>query len=158
MSFGASAGVFGAVNTGYSITCSLIKEWNSVPRAKVLAVSKEVGKHIGGDVADHTAEKLIQQANASETLHRRMLERAERKIESLTRNAARSARARYLRRVERKIANRQAETLAAQRGLDAAGRTARVGTVLKTGAPIIFAAWDILEAIGGFQEDWAAGR
>lgn len=154
MAFGGGGTAIGAVSTGYGLTCTIMKEWNSVPTAKALAISKDLGKAAGGEVIDKTADHILKKAAASQTLQQKMLDKATRQIDHYARMVNEAGKQRVRNRAAQKLAQRQIQQQTAQQGLKQAGNLARAGQVAKYGAPIIFAAMDIWDGVSDFREIW----
>jgi hypothetical protein len=158
IALGGSATAFGGLSTGFSITCSVIKEWNNVPQAKVIAVSKDVGKYVGGEILDKTADHMLKQAAASQSLHQKLLEKASRQIDHYSRMIAQTARDRVKRNATKKLAEKAVQKQTAQQGLKEAAQVSKIGQAVKTGSPILFAAWDIWDGITDYAETWEQTR
>lgn len=152
MALGGSATAFGGVSTGFSITGSIIKEWNHIPSAKMMAVSKDVGKYAGGEALDKTADYMLKKATASQTLHQKLFDKASRQVDHYSRQIAQTARQRVKRRAVTKLSEKVAQQQTAQQGLQQATRLSQAGQWVKTGAPILFAAWDIWDGITDYAE------
>lgn len=158
LAFGGSGTAIGAVSSGYGLTCTIIKEWNSVPSAKVLAISKDVGKAAAGEAIDRTADHMLKQAAASQTLQQKLLDKASRQIDHYSRMVAEAGRQRVRSRAARKLTEKVVQQQSAQQGLRQASNLARAGSVVKYGAPIVFAAMDIWDGISEFGEIWDQTR
>jgi uncharacterized Zn-binding protein involved in type VI secretion len=155
VAFGGSGTAIGAVSSGYGLTCTIIKEWNSVPSAKALAISKDVGKAVGGEAIDKTADHILKKAAASQTLQQKMLDKATRQIDHYARMVSQTGRQRVRNRATQKLAQKQIQQQTAQQGMRQAANLGRAGTALKFGAPIIFAAMDIWDGVSDFREVWS---
>jgi hypothetical protein len=154
LAFGGSGTAIGAVSSGYGLTCTIIKEWNSVPSAKALAISKDVGKAVGGEAIDKTADHMLKKAAASQTLQQKLLDKASRQIDHYSRMVAEAGRQRVRNKAAQKLAERKIQQQSAQQGLRQAGNLAKAGQVLKYGAPIVFAAMDIWDGVSDYREIW----
>lgn len=154
LAFGGSGTAIGAVSGGYSVTCTIIKEWNSVPSAKALAISKDVSKAVGGEVIDKTADHILKKAAASQTLQQKLLDKATRQIDHYARMVAEAGRQRVRNKAAQKLAQRQIQQKTAQQGLRQATNLGKAGTAMKFGAPIVFAALDIWDGVSDFREIW----
>ena len=158
LAFGASGTAFGATSTAFSITCSLIKEWNAAPTAKVVAVSKDTGKYLAGEAIDKTADYMVKKAGVSQALHEQMLAKADRLIDHYSQMIARTGRQKVKKRAMSKLGENLAKHEVAQQGIKQSSQLGKAAGALKTGAPIVFAAWDIWDAVGDFRETWADTR
>jgi len=117
-----------------------------------MAVSKDVGKAVGGEVADKTADKILKTAAASESLQQQLYDKACRQIDHYSKMIAETARQRVKNRATKKLGEALVKHTTAEEGLKRAGQVAKVGQVLKVGAPIVFAAWDIWDGISDYNE------
>ncbi|MBE7542088.1 MAG: hypothetical protein KJZ84_15275 [Bryobacteraceae bacterium] len=143
---------------GVPVTCSVIKEWHSVPSAQVLPVSKDLGKQLVGDAADKAADHMLEQAAASQTLHQKMFDKALRGIDHYSRMLAQTARQKVRNKAMKKLGEKITQHGVAEQGLHQAGRVIQAGRAVKTGVPIIFAAWDILDAFSDSSETMQSVR
>jgi hypothetical protein len=162
MALGAKAGWFGAVNTGYSIATALAKTWDDVPKSKILAVSKEGGKYIGGQVGEALGNRIIAKGAEKIGLQDKLLGEATRKIDQYGRIAENTISQRLAGHARAKGYTAAASQKAAREGLGAAqtegAKRAALGGVVKTATVVVFAAWDIIDGISDFRETWADTR
>jgi hypothetical protein len=158
ITLGASAGTFGAVNTGYSITCSVIKTWNDVPSAKVVGIGTEVGKAVAGEASDRYGASLISKAAEQIGLQETLIGECRRKIDMYGRVNNNTISQRLAGHARAKSYVQQANLSQAQQGLQSAQqqqlqKTAAAGA-LKTVTVVFFAAWDILAEASDFRDTW----
>ncbi|MCL4797363.1 MAG: hypothetical protein KJZ84_22545 [Bryobacteraceae bacterium] len=159
---GASAGKFGAVNATYNITCSLIKTWEQVPSAKILAVGKETFKAAGSEAGGAYGKHLITQAAGNAALQQELVQEASRRIDTYSRIAENTISQRLAGHARAKRYGWQAKQQAAQQGLQTAqtegARRAAAGSFLRSATAIVFAGWDIYDGITDFNAAWADTR
>ncbi|HRJ17494.1 MAG TPA: hypothetical protein PLF84_00560 [Bryobacteraceae bacterium] len=158
ISLGASAGWFGAVNTGYSIATSLAKTWDDVPKAKVVGVSKELGKWGGGQAGEALGNRIIAKGAEKIGLQEKLLGEASRKIDQYGRIAENTISQRLAGHARAKGYTAAASQRTAREGLEAAqtegAKRAVVGGAVKTATVVVFAAWDIIDGLCDFKETW----
>jgi hypothetical protein len=150
---GASSLAFGATGFGFSATNSIIKTWEKGPSAQVAAVSLDTGKAAVSEAGGHVAGHVIEHALKEQAHSQQIIKSAEGQIrkysERLAQAGLRKAAARkatsIVQGATRQIA-RQTETIAGMANkMKWAGRAAK-------GIPVVFAAWDIIDAIGDYNE------
>ncbi len=154
--FGAPEIALAGVAAGNEIICSFIRDWHGAPQAKLLAVGKELGQYGGEKLMDAAGEHVVGRAAQLRAQHARLLAKAERRIEHYSRMIAETARTKVARRAGKQLVKAQARQALAKEGIESAGQVARLGRGIRYAAPIVFAAWDIWDALKDLGEDWRA--
>jgi hypothetical protein len=154
---GAGATVFAAAGAAHSITHSVIKNWEGGTGAQVAGIAWEGGKattsEIGGHIAGNTLENALKGGVRSEQLIRGF-------EGEIRQQSARLAQEGLRRKARQKAAGILADRtarVAAQRGaIETAGRTAVNAARVGKGIPVVFAAWDIIDAFSDYRETTGA--
>lgn len=151
----ATAATAGVVNTAYSVTGSLVSNWYKAASAKVVGVTIEGAKAAGGKLAGDAGEKMFQQGAAMLAANQATMLGAVEKMRSAQNgfmNAARhKSRASSLRAVGRAADEVSGAARNMQQGRAAMG----AGSRIMVGAAIFFAAVDVVQGIGEYQDDTA---
>ncbi len=156
---GASATTFGLAGLGYSTTNTIIKTWEQGPTAKVAAISVDVGKYaaseVGGKVTGHLADKaLAQQARSSQ-----IISSAEGQIRKYSQKLAEEGlRKRQIAKANSIIGQSQRQVASEGAKFAKAGTAAKMARGAGAGIPVVFAAWDIMDAWGDYQDTVKAAR
>ncbi len=161
---GASATAFGAAGFGYSVTNSIIKNWEQGPTAKVAAIinqdtGKDTGKYLasegGGKVAGVVLDKALeQQARSSQ-----IIRSAEGQIRKYSQRLAEQSLSKAQMRKANNIIQRSTQQAATQKATHAGATTLAKGArVAGVAIPVVFAAWDIIDAWSEYQDTMKAVR
>lgn len=160
---GASATTFGVAGLGASLTNSIIKNWEQAPTATVAAINADTGKDVGkyvasegaGAVASLQLVKALEGMGRSDQILRSLQGEIEKQSAKLAQEGLKRSAAR---RAGNRLATAQAQ--AALRTAEQAGfrQTARVAGTAMRGIPVVFAAWDILDAITDYNQTVAGAR
>lgn len=150
---GKAASIFlGAIPTGYGVATSLIKDWDSMSTARLLAFvgMKEVAKKGTEAGLSSTAQTTVVNAALDMELHGKALKDSRKALDVQRTRMARKIRTSPT--AARKLAERRARVEAAERGVQGAVRSGVGGRLLGHSIPVVFAAWDIFEGIKDFNE------
>ena len=150
----ASATAF-FVGTGYSVTCAWLKDPQQAKKAKVAAVALELGKAAASQAGDKAAElqaakALLQQRQAELALAEasRKVRRYQEKLGKIGLLKSRSAKKRAAAHLNKGLSERSI----AQASRSAASGKVKMAQRAGTGVSVVFAAWDIIEALGEFRD------
>lgn len=156
---GVGASGFAAAGLAHSVTHSVIKNWDAGAGAQVAGIAIEKSKAKASDLAGTGAERLLDKALASSANAENIVRSVQGEInkqsnrlaqQTLTRKAAEKASSRIA-AGNAQLATRTAELAARNRNV----ALARAGGVA---VPVVFAAWDIMDAINDYRETTAANR
>jgi hypothetical protein len=150
---------FAVAGTGNAMTHSLIKTWEQGPSAKLVAVSMDAGKAVASEGGGAIAGGVLVRALAGSAKTAQIIKSAEGEIAKYSaRLAQEGLRKKAAAKATNIVAQRTAQVTAqqaAQHGFQAtAGRAAAVGMFL----PVVFAAWDIWDAVSDYRNTMAANR
>lgn len=150
---GAGGTAFAAAGTAHSVIHSVIKTWEGGGGAKVAAVSTDLGKSVASEGGGHWAGHGLEKALAGSERAEQIIRSAEGEIRKWSQKLAEGGLRKAAQRkgagiVARQTANVQAQTAARQSFQKGAVTMARVGKVI----PVVFAAWDILDAVGDYND------
>lgn len=150
---GASAAAFGAVGFGYSATGSIIKTWEDGPKAKMAAVSMDAGKAAASEAGGTMAQAGVSRALADQARSEHIIRSAEGQIRKHSERLGQEGLRKAAMRKSKNIVQRSTAQVAKESdSLARAGKMAKdMGKVAK-GIPVVFAAWDILDAWGEYQD------
>lgn len=151
----AVAATAGMINTAYSVTGSLISNWHKAASAKVVGVTIEGAKAVGGKLAGDAGENMFKQGAAMVAANQEAMIAAAEKM-TLARNGFISA-VRHKSRAHslRAMAKAGDEVNAAARNMQQGRAAMGAGSRLAVGAAIFFAAVDVIQGICEYQEDTA---
>jgi len=151
----AMAATAGLVNTAYSVTGSLISNWYKAASAKVVGVTIEGAKAVGGKLAGDAGEKMFKQGAAMVAANQQAMLAAAEKM-TLARNGFMSA-VRHKSRAHslRAMAKAGDDVSTAARSIQQGRAAMSAGSRVAVGAAIFFAAVDVIQGIGEYQEDTA---
>lgn len=150
---GTSAAGFGLTGLGYSVTNNIIKTWEQGPAAKVAAVSVDVGKYAASETGGHLAGQAVERAVTQQGRSAQIIKSAEGQVRKYSEKLAQEG----LRRAQaRKATNivQQSQRQIAREGANMAkaGNMAKLARGTGAGIPVLFAAWDIIDAWGDYQD------
>jgi hypothetical protein len=150
---GASGAAFGTAGLGISVTNTIVKTWENGPEAKLAAVSMDAGKaavsEAGGTVAQSAVHKALTQQARSEQIIRSAEAMIKQHSERLARDDLRKGSLRKSRNIVEKSTRQVARESDA---LTRAGNLARQAGTFAKGIPVVFAAMDIIGALGDYQQ------
>lgn len=140
------------VSLGYSLSCTVIKNWRASGLAQAVAV--DLGKATLSEGVDQAAEAGAVKALAQHAKNEQVL----RSVQGMVRQSSARLRAQGL---SRRQAQMTSNGLAHAQGLEASatqqlalGRPLlRVANGVRVAVPVVFAAWDVWDAIEDFRED-----
>lgn len=153
---GGSATAFGATAFGHSVVGSMVKNWESAPTASVVAINADTGQDAGKYIAEEVGGKLAERA-ATEAMRN---SGHAKQIISSANGLIKQHSERLASDVLRKAAMKKSQNILARSTTQVAQQTARVGRaqsvlgaarVAGKGVPIVFAAWDIMDAWSDYQ-------
>lgn len=150
---GASAGAFSAVGLGYSVTGSVIKTWEDGPKAKIAAVSMEVGKAAVSEAGGTMAQNAFDRALTEQARSKQIISSAEGQIRKHSERLAEEKLRQASLRKSRDIVERSTRQIAAESdNLARAGNAARHAGAAARGIPVVFAAIDIWDAFSDYRD------
>jgi hypothetical protein len=150
---GASATTFGLGGLGYSMTNSIIKSWEQGPQAKVAAVSLDGGKYAASETGGKVAERVLEGAAAQQARSSQIIRSAEGQIRKYSqRLAEQGLRKAQVRKAQSIIGQSTAQAARESATLSSAARTAKLARGAGASIPVVFAAWDIIDAWGDYQD------
>jgi len=156
---GAGATAFAATGLAHSVTHSVIKSWDAGAGAQVAGIAMEGGKAGGSELAGKGATRVLDKALANSANAENIVRSVQGEInkqstrlaqETLTRKASEKA-SRRIAEDSARLTTRTAELAARNRNV----ALAKAGGVT---VPVVFAAWDIMDAISDYRETTAANR
>ncbi len=150
---GAGGTVFGGVGAAHSITHSIIKSWEGGAGAQVAGIAWEGGKAGVSEAGGHVAGNALEKALAGSARSEQLIKSFEGEIRKYSERLAQTG---LRKKAQQKAANIVADRTArvgvqqaAQQGFGRqAVNAARVGKTI----PVVFAAWDIIDAFGDYNE------
>jgi len=149
---GTGAAQFGATGFGYSAINTVIKTWEQAPEAKIAAVAVDTGKYAGNEIGGHVSGHFIGTALAQSQRSAQIIKSAEGQIRKMSaRLAQEHLRKAQIRKATSILAASQAQAARETANLAKAGQMAKLATGAAKGIPVVFAAWDILDAIGDYN-------
>jgi hypothetical protein len=156
---GASPAAFAIAGAAHSITHSVIKNWEDGPRAQVVGVSWETAKagtsELGGHIAGHSLEHALKgSAKAQQIIRSAEGEIAKYSARLTQEGLKRKAMA----KATNIIANRTAQVAMQKTAMQSFSRQARNAVRVGKGIPVLFAAWDIWDAVGDYRETIAVNH
>ncbi len=149
---GTGAAQFGATGFGYSAINTVIKTWEQAPEAKIGAIAVDTGKYAGNEIGGHASSHYIGAALAQSQRSTQIIKSAEGQIRKMSaRLAQEGLRKKQIRKATSILAASEAQAARETANLAKAGQMAKVATGAAKGIPVVFAAWDILDAIGDYN-------
>ncbi|MFW6076120.1 MAG: hypothetical protein ACOC71_00065 [Hyphomicrobiales bacterium] len=150
---GASGAAFGFAGVGISVTNTIVKSWEEGPTALLAAVSMDAGKAVvserGGTVAQSAVDKALTQQARSQQIIRS----AEGMIRQHSARLARDDLRKGSLRKSRNIVERSTQQVARESdALARAGNLAKHASAVAKGIPVVFAAMDIIGALGDYRQ------
>ncbi len=157
---GASATTFGLAGFGYSATNSILKTWEQGPQAKIAAVSVDTGKYVASEAGGKIAGGVLDKALAQQGRSAQIMSSAEGQIRKYSQKLAEETLRKGQRRKAQNIVHGATQQLARETAnFNKAAQTAKLARGVGVGIPVLFAAWDIKDAWGDYQETMqAVGR
>lgn len=156
---GAGAGTFGLTGLGYSMTNSLIKSLEGAPQAKVAAISTDAAKFSVSEGLGHVAGKTMDLALARGGKAAHIIRSAEGEIRKYSERLAQEGlKSKAQAKATNIIANATARKTAQEQIVAKSGQLLKGGRVLGTAVPVVFAAWDIMDAWGDYGDTVGAVR
>lgn len=150
---------FALAGAAHSITHSVIKNWDAGASAQLVGISTEVGKGGASELAGGAAGRALENALAGSAKAQSAIRSAEGEIRK---QSARLAQQGLTRKASEKAARRVADntTRVAARTAELAKHNTRAVGATAVGAtiPVVFAAWDIWDAVGDYRETMKANR
>jgi len=155
----AEISVSGGIQLGYGVAGEVVKGWSEVDRAKAIAIgtAKEGGKELLEKGIDKGAEKSLEASTKWAIAYRPKILSAMEKVKKYSFQVAHKAKTagggkKY------NIATRRLETATAEKaavlgGARTAIRVTKAIRVAKVSVPIIFAVWDVIEALHDYEEE-----
>jgi len=147
----------GYTKLGYDVLCQTIKPHDHVGE-NVKGVAYETGKYAGEKGADKLAEHAGEIGEHGLKQYGPKLLSAEQRIERYSKELARRFRSGKVKKIARRLDNATADRAAATRGLVGAERTVKAAKVAGKAVPLVFAAWDVIDAYHEYREDIGAGE
>lgn len=148
---GGAAVLSSAVSMGYGVTTSLIRHAGHSGAAQAVAI--QVGKGAAGETLTHVAKHQQLEALTRATKADHIVRSAEGQIRKYSQWVGQQGMSRSRLRKARNIVARSRVQAAAAEEAAARGRTAaKFAGRAAVAVPIIFAAWDIIEAIQEYNE------
>ena len=153
-----------AVTTAYGVAGDVIKGWGHSGRAKVIAigVTKELGKDARKEAlhqaADKAAEKGVEASTHWALNYLPKIRAAEAKVARYSAEVARKVKFRKAKIANRRFNQAMAQKAEALQGARKAIRVTKATRVVQRSIPVIFAAWDVLDAIHDYQEETGGGE
>jgi len=156
---GASATTFGLAGLGYSTTNSIIKTWEQGPTAKVAAVSLDLGKYAASEGSGKVAGVMLDKALEQQARSSQIISSAEGQIRKYSQKLAQeSLRKRQIAKATNIVQRSQQQVAQESAKLAKAGTMGRMARGAGAGIPVVFAAWDIMDAWGDYQDTVQAAR
>ncbi|WP_332698089.1 hypothetical protein [Bosea sp. (in: a-proteobacteria)] len=156
---GATAAGFAIAGAAHSITHSVIKNWDAGANAQVVGIATEASKAGSSEVAGRVAGRVLDNALAGKETAQSAIRSAEGEIQK---QSARLAQQGVTRKASAKAARRVADntTRVAARTAELAKHNSRAvgATAVGVAIPVVFAAWDVLDAYSDYRETTAANR
>jgi len=156
---GATGTGFALAGAAHSITHSVIKNWDAGAGAQIVGISTEVAKGGGSELMGAGAGRALENALAGSAKAQSAIRSAEGEIRK---QSARLAQQGLTRKASEKAARRVADNttrVAARTAELAKHNTRAVGaTAVGVTIPVVFAAWDIWEAVGDYRDTMKANR
>lgn len=153
---GAGGFTFGATGAGFSMTNSLIKTWEGGAGAKVAAISMDSGKYAGGEAAGHVAGHGMTKALSDTSHSQQIIKSAEGQITKYSKVLEGKVKKKTAAKATNIIANSQAKVVSETARMGKSGQLLKGARALGTAAPVFFAAWDIMDALGDYNDTMAA--
>jgi hypothetical protein len=144
---------FAVAGAGHSITHSLIKTWEDAPTAQVAGVVWETGKAAASEIGGHVAGQQLEYALQGAAKSRHIIRSAQGEIDKY---AARLAQEGLKKKAAAKATNvvaaRTAQIGVQKAALEKFGQAATLAARVGKAIPVLFAAWDIWDAVGDYRE------
>ena len=148
---GASGTAFTAASLGFSVTGDIIKNWDSGGMANAVAITS--GKALAEDVIGGQAQGALVNAVATQARSTQIMEDA---MRTFTNQSLRLAKGGLKKvphqRVMKSIATSRATAIKHQAALHAAETVGKNAARTMRAVPIVFAGWDILNAVDEYRE------
>jgi hypothetical protein len=156
---GASGTGFAVVGAAHSITHSVIKNWEAGPSAQVAGVTWEAGKagasELGGHIAGHSLEHALKGSAKAQQIIRSAEGEA---AKYSARLAQEGLKKKAMAKAANIVAARTAQVAAQKTAMQNFGRQATNAIRFGKGIPVVFAAWDIWDAVGDYRETMATNH
>jgi hypothetical protein len=149
------AATAGLVNTAYSITGSLVSNWHKAAGARAVGVTIEGMKAAGGKLAGDAGEKMFTQGAAMAAANQSAMLAAAEKMTQARNGFMSAVRHRGRANSLRAIGRAADDVSTAARNINQGRAAMSAGSRLAVGAAIFFAAVDVVQGIGEYQEDTA---
>jgi hypothetical protein len=156
---GATGTGFAVAGAAHSITHSLIKNWEQGPGAQVAGVTFEAGKAGASEILGCGFGNSLENALKGSAKSAQVIRSAEGEIAKYTaRLAQEGLRKKAAQKAANIVANRTAQVVAQKSAAEGFSRQAINAARVGKGIPVLFAAWDIWEAVGDYRETMATNR
>lgn len=147
----------GAVKLTADVAGEVIKPTDDIG-ANVKGVGYQLGKAALEEGGDKGAERLTEMGDkALETYGPKLVE-AEHRIQRYSESLLRKIGPRKTKLAARRLGNAEADKTIASRAIGAAERNVKVGKFAGKAVPLVFAAWDVLDALKEYREDIGEGE
>jgi hypothetical protein len=151
----ATAAGAGLVNTAYSFTGSLVSNWHKGAGATAVGVTVEGAKAAGGKLAGDAGEKMFQQGAAMVAANQSTMLGAMERMRSAQNGFMNAVRHRGRANSLRAMGRAADDVAGAARNMQQGRAAMSAGSRVMVGAAIFFAAVDVVQGIGEYQEDTA---
>ena len=153
---GASSLVFAGAGTAYSMTGPVIKNWDQGSAATVVAILPDLGKSVLSFGGDKAIEKMLDSGVSNQNAAQQAIRSADGLIRKYSNRLTQGVLRKAAERKSRNIIDRSTQNLVAQNAiLSQTKNQIRLAGGLAKALPVIFAAWDILDAWSEYKETMA---
>lgn len=150
---GASGTGFAVAGAAHSVTHSVIKTWEAAPRAQVAGIAMESGKavasEVGGNIAGRSLENALQGTLKSQHVIKSCEGQIRKYSERLVQDGLKKGAVRKARNI---VASNTARKATEQAAIQGYGRTAVNAARVGKAIPVLFAAWDVWDAFGDYND------
>jgi hypothetical protein len=153
----AVAAEVGGIKLGYDVLGEVVKGWEEAESTKAIAIGsgREIAKFLAEREGDKAAEHVKDVSEEWVAANAAKLGRAQVKVRYYSMKLARRITSRKAKRgMERAMAKQSALSTSVSQGM----RAAKAAKTAKLTIPIVFAAWDLWNAFGEYQEQVHAAR
>jgi hypothetical protein len=156
---GASGTGFAIAGAAHSITHSVVKNWEAGPKAQFAGVTWEAGKAGASALGDHITGHSLEHALKGSAKAQQIIRSAEGEITKYSaRLAQEGLKKKAMAKAANIVANRSAQVAAQNTAMQSFGRQATNAARFGKGIPVLFAAWDIWDAVGDYRETMETNR
>lgn len=156
---GAGAAAFGATGLAHSVAHSVIKNWDAGGGAQMAGIAVEGGKAGASELAGTATKRVLDKTLVSSANAENIVRSVQGEINKQSARLAQQALTRKAsEKASRRIADETVRLTARTAELAKRNRNVALAGGGRVAVPLVFAAWDVMDAISDYRETTAANR